>query len=287
MKCDSPLWVQVKNPVGRQTVPVPCGRCPPCKIRRVNSWVFRLLEEEKVSSSAFFVTLTYDTSTVPISDNGFMTLRKSDFQDYMKRLRKLCDGYTLKYYAVGEYGSIRSRPHYHAIVFNVPEAKFFADAWSLNGSSIGNVHVGNVSGDSIAYTMKYIDKAQYCSKRYCRDDRAFEFSLMSKGLGKSYFENPAIVKYHKADLSRLYCTKVGGYKIAMPKYYRANIYSRHEMQQQTDLIDAAMILEDVKSRKEHLRNYGDSDYTFDKALWNEKQGRIISFQTRLKKRDYE
>jgi len=107
--CDSPFFVLPKAAV--EKVPVPCGRCPPCKLRRVNGWVFRMLEEEKVSSSSHFVTLTYDTSTVPISDNGFMTLRKRDFQLFMKRLRKLCLDAKLKDYAVGEYGTNYKRPH--------------------------------------------------------------------------------------------------------------------------------------------------------------------------------
>lgn len=156
MACDSPFFV---TPKGRfSAVPVPCGRCPPCKQRRVNSWVFRLMQEEKRSSSAYFVTLTYDTRFVPISDNGFMTLRKKDYQDFMKRLRKLSPHVSIKYYAAGEYGSKFNRPHYHAIMFNVPDIELFAKAWSLDGIQLGAVHVGSVTGDSIAYTMKYIAK---------------------------------------------------------------------------------------------------------------------------------
>lgn len=149
--CDSPYWVMPK--MGIEKVPVPCGRCPICKHRRVNTWVFRLSQELKRSVSGHFVTFTYDTRHVPISDNGFMTLRKKHFQDFMKRLRKLEPNH-LKYYAVGEYGTHNNRPHYHAIIFNVLDTGSYASAWEF-----GQIHIGHVSSDSIAYTMKYIDKS--------------------------------------------------------------------------------------------------------------------------------
>ena len=66
---------------------LPCGKCPNCYARRISGWSFRLMEEDKVSSSSYFITLTYDNP--PMSENGFMTLKKSDFQKFMKRLRKL------------------------------------------------------------------------------------------------------------------------------------------------------------------------------------------------------
>jgi len=176
MKCDSPFYVLPKAAL--EKVPVPCGRCPPCKRRRVDSWVFRLLQEELTHETAHFVTLTYDTRSVPISPNGFMTLDRGEFPRFMKRLRKLTTN-KLKYYMCGEYGTQRSRPHYHAIIFGVPKDSLYFDAWSLGGNSLGNVVVGTVTGDSIAYTMKYIDKSTW-KQKHGRDDRVPEFSLMSK-----------------------------------------------------------------------------------------------------------
>lgn len=276
MPCDYPF--QTKTGVS-----VPCGRCPPCKLRRVNGWVFRLLEEEKVSSSSYFITLTYDTEFVPITDNGFMTLRKSDFQDYMKRLRKLCEGYKLRYYAVGEYGSKRHRPHYHAIVFNVPSDKLFSDAWSLDGKMLGTVFVGKVSTDSIAYCMKYIDKP---GRRLYgrRDDRCFEFSLMSKGLGKSYLSD-AMVKYHKDDLSRNYCVKDGGYKIALPRYYRNKIYNKSELEEQLFVILDAVDERLLVDRREFDSLCYPESYSFEQWQASKKVGRLNHFYSNLKDRD--
>lgn len=274
MPCDHPFYVN--------EIPVPCGKCAPCKKRRVDGWVFRLLEEEKISSSAHFVTLTYDTRFVPISDNGFMTLRKKDFQDYMKRLRKLCPEFKLRYYACGEYGTKNHRPHYHFICFNVPRETFFYDAWSLNGVPLGAVHVGKVTGDSIAYTMKYIDKSTW-KIGHSRDDRKPEFAVMSQGLGLSYLSDE-VVKYHKADLSRNYITREGGHIIAMPSYYRRKIYNSGEQLIQRSVIQEAVNASfDALRREFELNGYPES-YTYGDWLSDQRDGRRIKFSSTIKDR---
>lgn len=282
MPCDSPFFVLPK--AGIEKVPVPCGKCPPCKLRRVNGWVFRLLQEDKISSSAHFLTVTYDTRHVPISENGFMTLNKSDFQLYMKRLRKLCPDFVLKYYACGEYGENYSRPHYHAIVFNCPDTEFFAKAWSLDGTQFGSVHVGTVSSDSIAYCLKYIDKDSFREKRprHSRDDRQKEFSLQSKSLGSGYFSDPAIVAYHKADLSRNYVTRLSGHRVAMPRYYREKIFSDLELDSQRVIICNSLAQVDADAFAAHLNS--SRVYSYPDKLDFERQGRLAKFRVGQKKR---
>lgn len=230
MICDSLLLIDTKGIKG--TVPVPCGKCPNCKKRRVDEWVFRMMEEDKISSSSYFITLTYNTDTVPISKNGFMTLSKKDYQDYMKRLRKL-NKTTLKYYAVGEYGTKNKRPHYHAIIFNIEDKETIFKAWQNKGT----VHVGQVSGDSIAYTMKYIDKITN-KKQHARDDRQPEFPLMSKGIGKNYITEQT-KNWHKSDLSRMFVVRPGGHKVSMPRYYKNQIFTDHERDIQIRLANDA------------------------------------------------
>ena len=182
MPCDSPIYIHVKF---RGEIPFPCGKCPPCRKRRVDSWAFRLMQEDKISKSAHFVTLTYDKDHLPRSKNNLPTLVKSDLQKFWKRLRKNTGFSNIRYYAVGEYGKINSRPHYHAVVFNCKTPEAYGNAWSVNGSPIGDVHVGTVTGDSVAYCAGYVDKRKGIPV-HKRDDRLKEFSCMSKGLGKSY-----------------------------------------------------------------------------------------------------
>lgn len=277
MPCDQPLFV---NSAKLERVPIPCGRCPPCKLRRVNGWVFRLLEEEKRSSSAHFITLTYDTRHVPISANGFMTLQKRDFQLFMKRLRKLTDN-TLKYYACGEYGTQNSRPHFHAIVFNVPKTHLYFDAWQL-----GTLQVGTVTTDSIAYSLKYTDKPPQ-GKKHARDDRQPEFALMSKGLGNNYI-TPETIKYHSDDLNNNFLTRTGGRKIAMPRYYRSLLLTQEQRDRQLLIIQRAIETQVEEDVKDFNRTYGESvGITIDYPTYLEqlKYGRQLKFYTTLKQRN--
>lgn len=298
MACDNPTWIRPKG----VDMPVPCGRCAPCKIRRVNEWCFRLMwEEEHNSVSSHFVTLTYDTEHVPLTSNGFMSLDKTHFQLYMKRLRKICqsdldivngycgrvgpDSYSLKYYACGEYGSLYGRPHYHAIVFNCQDAESFAKAWSIDGVQFGDVHVGTCTTDSVAYCMKYIDKDNVFGRRYrhSRDDRAPEFSLMSKALGIGYVQDPFIQRYHRADLSRNFLTKLSGHRVAMPRYYRLKLFSDFELDLQRDLISAAVEQADLVARAEHLAS--GLSYSYMRKIEYEREGRAYKFRQSMKKRD--
>lgn len=206
--------------------PVPCGKCPECLKRRVSGWSFRLMQEERRSSSAYFITLTYDTQHVPISRNGFMTLDKRDVQLFMKRLRKAVslkdDSITIKYYLCGEYGKDRSRPHYHAIVFNVPDVYDIERAWRL-----GQVNYGTVTGASVGYTLKYMDKPKRIPM-HRNDDRIREFGVMSKGLGCSYITD-ASIRYHSEKLLDRVCLTIEhGKKIAMPRYYKDKIYTEQQ-----------------------------------------------------------
>lgn len=307
MACNSPLY----RPIKGEWMPLPCGRCPPCKKRRVDGWVFRLLEEDKVSQSAHFITLTYDPAHVPISKNGFMTLDKTEFPRFMKRLRKLVMLHTikqfgdldnaeelasvvvpkLKYYACGEYGSTNKRPHYHAIVFNVPDDKMFFEAWKLDGIYFGEVHVGNVTGNSVAYTMKYIDKAKNEAGLYPgwrpfvgRDDRVPEFALMSKGMGKSYMTD-RIRRYHNADLNRNYLTVDGGFKIAMPRYYKERIFDEDARAAMGSLAQAAANKAESDNYAKFLKYHSSGDIDYQTFKDGQRTAVVNRFYSSIKKRD--
>jgi hypothetical protein len=179
------------------------------------------MEEEKISSSSLFLTLTYNTDNVPINKEGWMTLHKRDLQLYFKRLRK-ANSQQLKYFAVGEYGAKTERPHYHIILFNAKE-KTIQHAWTKNEKPIGEIHFGKVSEASVGYTLKYMAKLGKIPK-HAKDTRCKEFQIMSKGLGKAYIEK--LRNWHHADIEeRMYCNLLDGKKISMPRYYKDKIYN--------------------------------------------------------------
>jgi hypothetical protein len=219
-KCITPF--HVKDKFTGEYIPVPCSKCPPCKKRRTSGWSFRLVKEGERSLSALFVTLTYNTEVVPITENGFMNLDKADVQKFMKRLRKLSKQ-KLKYYVCGEYGTKRMRPHYHLIIFNADKEKV-EQAWTLDRRPLGQIYIGDVNEASIGYTLKYMTKKGKIPMHH-NDDRQKEFSLMSKGIGSNYLtEN--MVKWHKNNIEeRMFCNIKGNKKIAMPRYYKDKIYT--------------------------------------------------------------
>jgi len=313
MRCHHPFYT--KDRIGNY-IPHPCGRCPYCKKRRVNSWVFRLLEEEKSSSSSYFITLTYDNNHIPRTKNGYNTLLRTyettnkkgkkvklpytkSFSGFMKRLRKY-EKNTLKYYACGEYGTKNLRPHYHAIIFNLQDIENVRKAWQAENpqtgkkEQIGTIHIGTVTGDSIAYTAKYIDK-RVGIPLHKNDDRLPEFSLMSKGLGNSFLikgydkqKKPIlkqnVLKYYKSDLSRMYVTLQGGAKTAMPRYYREMIFTDQEKLTQRGIIHGILREEYKKEKEKFDRMYKKTNFTFEEYLESQKLGELHQFNQSLKKR---
>lgn len=274
MKCINPIIVfragekdrRKEGVIYKQNVTVPCGKCFNCKRTKVQQWVFRLLEEDKVSSSSYFITLTYNTENLPWSKEGLPTLKKDDLQKYWKRLRKLEKDVKIKYYAVGEYGSLTFRPHYHAIVYNVSNTANIREAWKLAGRPLGNVHIGNVKGESVAYVCKYIDKNAQIP-RWKGDDRVKEFSTMSNNLGASFLTK-SVIKQYRTDLTRNFVLD-GEKKIPLPKYYSNKIFEGHN---NLKAIRTANIQKaEIEDEKKKLRAYENSgkNITYERWLFEE------------------
>lgn len=235
--CIAPITLQKpveeRSFLGENAQQVPCGKCPKCLRRRQADWCFRLMEESKQSTSSIFLTLTYEKA--PKSVNGLDTLVKKDWQDFMKRLRKKYQLYDrIKYYAVGEYGSRTNRPHYHAIMFNVPKrviqnVHLVDKTWNR-----GHVMLAPCNGATVAYTTKYVMSGKWKPDDYfdketgqkIRDDRQPAFSTMSKGMGLCYL-TPQMRKYHKERLIGL-VTKRGGYTQALPRYFKDILFTDEE-----------------------------------------------------------
>lgn len=278
MPCHSPIYVDNPRPwTGDPYIPVPCGGCATCQKNRISGWIFRLLQEDKVCKSSYFITLTYDNENVPRSKNGFLTLDKEALTKFWKRLRKHEKGNNdIKYYAVGEYGEKTRRPHYHAILFNVLNTDNIVKAWKF-----GNIDIGKVSGASIGYVAGYINKGKKIPI-HRNDDRVPEFSRMSKGLGKSYLTE-AIVNYHKSDIERNFVTMEGGYRAPLPRYYREKIYDESDREAQRKIIDEKYINLQAIEEGEFYRKHGwNADYHLYKEY--EKLGKESKLANQRKKR---
>lgn len=260
MACIGSFYVKNKTPFRRdqQYIQVPCGKCPECIRRRASQWIFRLKEEEKISSSAHFVTLTYEPQFVTVTKNGYMTLNKPEVQRFFKRLRKAHPASTrLKYYLAAEYGSKLKRPHYHIILFNADKNLIQAN-WQL-----GYVDIAEVTGASIGYVCGYINKGKTVPE-HKRDDRQPEFSLMSKGLGSNYLSDD-IIRYHHSDPDRFYVVESGNSKISMPRYYRDKIYTDQQREDYAKTIVPIIDQQEQDRIRDYVSRYGSLDgYTRSK-----------------------
>jgi hypothetical protein len=226
MQCVSPITL--RDPVISGSFNTfPCGKCKYCKEIRRSQWSFRLHQELQNSETAAFYTLTYEDIYLPLKESPPLsgsyapTLVKEDVQLFIKRLRshlqrkKRKGKYNhldrswelpLRYFAVGEYGDQNGRPHYHALIFNIPyeeQVIGVKDKWAK-----GNIHVGDVNEASIHYCTKYMLKDE-------NDMRA----LMSRrpGIGANYLENKEVKKWHESGNDYV---SYNGFPMAVPRYYK-------------------------------------------------------------------
>lgn len=225
-RCQDPFMKKDEN---KNSMPLPCGKCPACLKRRVSGWSFRLTKQAEVSTSALFVTITYDTKNVPITKNGYMTVSSEDVTNFFKRLRRL-EQNKISYFLASEYGGRTKRPHYHAIIFNTTHEKIII-AWALKNQPLGAIHFGDVNGASIGYTLKYMCKPRD-QRKHQNHDIELPFQRMSKGLGKNYLTDKMIQWHHQCPNERMYVNLKDGKKIAMPRYYKQKIYNAEQRGEQ-------------------------------------------------------
>lgn len=222
------------------SVVLPCGQCLECRTSYAAHWADRILLEAQFHEQSYFVTLTYDEDHVPlhVAKDGevVMSLEPKELQDFIKRLRDHCryNGKpTIRYYAVGEYGSLHHRPHYHLIIFGLilddlrvigrnktgrvlHSSEFVEDCWKF-----GRVEVDHMTWEAAAYC------ARYCVKKLGKKETGFyedhglvpEFTRCSR--------DPAIgAKYLEGNMERIYLsdeiiipTGDGMRKVKPPKYF--------------------------------------------------------------------
>lgn len=244
--CISPISIpRVGGRGSADRLTVPCGRCYECLSRKRDSWSVRLEEELRHSSSAYFVTLTYDDSFLPRNHLGIPTFDKPGFQLFMKRLRKETDN-KLRYYAVSEYGSKTWRPHYHMILFNLAPNQEHATTMILKAWKVGHVKVGSVTPASIAYVTKYV-----ITKEDIPDGFDPPFALMSRrpGIGAQYVDRMRL--WHDED-DRFYVPGTGGKKRAMPRFYQERLYSKEARENRASTL-LSQPVEEVDGRTDVLR----------------------------------
>lgn len=271
MKCLEQIHVKLKTPIWNEfnqsfveSVPIPCGKCAACIHRKIAEWTFRLEQERISSACCYFVTLTYDTMHVPINKYGRMTLDKKDLELFFKRLRQNqkrnskhnawedhvykteLSKESIKYYAVGEYGSKRKRPHYHAIIYNASKEAIRA-SWELGEIDIQIPR----SRAALSYVVKYLQKRLF---KITPGNVEREFSVMSKGIGMNYVDKHKA--YHKKYYWNMYTGDESAFKIPMSKFYRDKIFTDAEKRMQIPEIKKSIEYEEEKA----IQKMGEENY---------------------------
>jgi hypothetical protein len=129
---------------------LPCGGCLGCRTSAAKAWALRCQLELQQHRNAVFTTLTYDPQHEPV------TLEKRHLQLWLKRVRKaLGTARPIRFFASGEYGEKRGRPHYHALVFGAAQndAQLLDAAWGM-----GHTRTERITPARIAYTAGYVNK---------------------------------------------------------------------------------------------------------------------------------
>lgn len=123
-------FVRTEKALGKSGfIHIRCGMCRGCKADHARDWAIRSYHESQMHNESCFVTLTYADEHLP--PHG--SLSKRDLQLFWKRLRKSLD-YPIRYFACGEYGTKKGRPHYHAIIFGWCPSRRYPHSKSEKGN---------------------------------------------------------------------------------------------------------------------------------------------------------
>lgn len=169
-----------------QEIKIACGHCLGCRLDHANQWATRIAKEIQNHKDNCFVTLTYANEKLPLTNTGKMTLRKKDFQDFIKRLRYHTDKKIL-YFACGEYGPTTFRPHYHAIIMGWKPDDLKESVMSKTGNSTftskkleniwqnGFVNVQEANYKTACYVARYVQKKAGIkpTKRYATNEISY------------------------------------------------------------------------------------------------------------------
>lgn len=189
--CLEPSFIYISRAGKWERQPVSCKRCWRCQRNRLNDYVGRCLAEASVREWVVVVTLTYADwqQRGPVDDLADVMLTPPHFQKFVRALRKR--GHSIRYLCAGEYGSLKGRAHFHALIFgdgpkpDFPQRKqFHHPTWPH-----GYMFADWASDErAIRYVCKYLLKDQ----EHKDGKKQSWFSLSKKpALGAEWFARKA------------------------------------------------------------------------------------------------
>jgi hypothetical protein len=235
--------------------------------------------------SFIFKTQAVDKTDYPVSaqygrDNLIPFLNYVDVQNYIKRLRKhlfqkLGSYETLHFYAVGEYGPVHFRPHYHLLLFTNSEKvsevlRYCHDkSWKLGRSDFQRA-----AGGAGSYVASYVNSLCSSPLLY-RSCRAFKprsrasVGFFEKGCDFVEDEDPYAQIEQKIDSvvnGRIYNFNGVSVRSTPPMSYIRTLLPRFSSARNDDGTAIARILCAVHSTPKRIARFGFIDYKQSSVL---------------------
>lgn len=235
--------------------------------------------------SFIYKTQSVDKTDYPASeqygrDNLIPFLNYVDVQNYIKRLRKYLYkqlGFyeTLHFYAVGEYGPVHFRPHYHILLFTNSEEVSKVLRYCHDKSwKFGRSDFQIARGGASSYVSSYVNSLSSAPLLY-RSCRAFRprsrasIGFFEKGCDFVEGEEPYAQIEQKIDSvvnGRVYNFNGISVRSTPPISYIRTLLPRFSSARNDDSSAIARILLAVHSTPKRIARYGFIDYKQDSIL---------------------
>lgn len=222
----------------------------------------------------------YPVSTQYGRDNLIPFLNYVDIQNYIKRLRKhlslkLGSYEPLHFYAVGEYGPVHFRPHYHLLLFTNSE-KVAEVLRYCHGKSwkLGRSDFQRAAGGASSYVASYVNSLSAAPLLY-RSCRSFKprsrasLGFFEKGCGFVEDEDPYAQIERKIDSvvnGRVYNFNGTSVRSTPPLSYIRTLLPRFSSARNDDSTAIARILCAVHRTPQRIARFGFVDYKQDSVL---------------------
>lgn len=234
-----------------------------------------------------FITKTQavDKTDYPVSaqygrDNLIPFLNYVDVQNYIKRLRKhlfqkLGFYETLHFYAVGEYGPVHFRPHYHLLLFtNSDEVAEVLRYCHGKSWKLGRSDFQRSAGGASSYVASYVNSLSsapllYRSCRSFRPKSRASVGFFEKGCDFVENEDPYAQIEQKIDSvvnGRVYNFNGVGVRSTPPMSYIRTLLPRFSSARNDDSTAIARILFAVHRTPQRIARFGFVSYKQDSIL---------------------
>lgn len=222
----------------------------------------------------------YPASTQYGRDNLIPFLNYVDVQNYIKRLRKhlslILGSYeTLHFYAVGEYGPVHFRPHYHLLLFTNSEEVAEVLRYCHGKSwKLGRSDFQRSAGGAASYVASYVNSLSaapllYRSCRSFRPKSRASVRFFEKGNDFVEDEDPYAQIEQKIDSvvnGRIYNFNGISVRSTPPMSYIRTLLPRFSSARNDDSTAIARVLLSVHRTPQRVAKYGFIDYKQDSVL---------------------